>query len=411
MRPLFSLPFCLGLMLTCLVWSPQAHSQDALAPAPTIPEWDLKSLFKTPDIFDTEDCQKPGVRSIYYSGLEYQGKPTRVFAYIGLPDVPKGTKVPGIVLVHGGGGTAFDSWVRLWNSRGYAAIAMDNCGGLPEREEPKRWKRHAHSGPAGWGGWGQMENAPTDQWTYHAVADVILAHSVLRSLPEVDVDRIGLTGISWGGYLTCLTAGLDSRFKFAVPVYGCGFTDEHGFAAQVKSLGPEGSRRWMEWWDPSRTLPKAKMPILWVNGSNDFAYTLNAWQKSYWLPPGKRTLCARLRMPHGHGPAGEGPKEIHVFADSIVNGGTPLAKVNFRGRSDQTVWATFDSAVPVTKAELNYTTHTGRWQDREWKSIPATIECQKITATLPEETTVFYFNLFDSRDCVTSTEHQELGPQ
>jgi hypothetical protein len=36
-----------------------------------------------------------------------------------------GRKVPGIVLLHGGGGTAFESWVKLWVDRGYAAIAID----------------------------------------------------------------------------------------------------------------------------------------------------------------------------------------------------------------------------------------------------------------------------------------------
>ena len=34
--------------------------------------------------------------------------------------------------------------------------------------------------------------------------------------------RVGMTGISWGGYLTSLVCGLDSRLKFAIPVYGCG---------------------------------------------------------------------------------------------------------------------------------------------------------------------------------------------
>ena len=42
---------------------------------------------------------------------------------------------------------------------------------------------------------------------------------LLRAQPDVDAARIGLTGISWGGYLTCITAGVDDRFRFAVPVY------------------------------------------------------------------------------------------------------------------------------------------------------------------------------------------------
>ena len=30
------------------------------------------------------------------------------------------------------------------------------------------------------------------------------------------------TGVSWGGYLTCIASSLDPRFAFAAPVYGCG---------------------------------------------------------------------------------------------------------------------------------------------------------------------------------------------
>ena len=46
---------------------------------------------------------------------------------------------------------------------------------------------------------------------------------MLAAHPAVDAGRIGLTGISWGGYMTCVVAGVDPRYRFAVPVYGCGF--------------------------------------------------------------------------------------------------------------------------------------------------------------------------------------------
>jgi len=64
-----------------------------------------------------------------------------------------------------------------------------------------------------------------NMWTYHAIADVILSHSLLLSLPKVDKNRTGVTGISWGGYLTCIVAGVDHRFKAATPTYGCGFLE------------------------------------------------------------------------------------------------------------------------------------------------------------------------------------------
>lgn len=36
-----------------------------------------------------------------------------------------------MVLVHGGGGTAFADWVKLWTARGYAAISMSYDGMMP----------------------------------------------------------------------------------------------------------------------------------------------------------------------------------------------------------------------------------------------------------------------------------------
>ncbi|OIO94750.1 MAG: hypothetical protein AUJ96_28095 [Armatimonadetes bacterium CG2_30_66_41] len=374
---------------------------------PVGPRWDMDKLSAPPAVFPAEGFSEEGVRAVFYEGPPFRGKPTRVFAWIGLPKVESGQKVPGMVLVHGGGGTAFASWVRLWVDRGYAAIAMDTCGCVP-RGTSGNWDHHESGGPPGWGGWGQIDWPREDQWTYHAIADALLGHSLLRSLPEVDANRVGLTGISWGGYLTCLLAGVDPRYKLAMPVYGCGFTNEHTFAGSVNGQGEEGAARWMRWWDPSVYLPDAPMPLCWVTGSNDFAYTFNALQKSYRLPKSPRTLCIRLRMPHGHGAAGEGPKELEVFADSILKGGVPLAKVTGQGRDGAQVWATFESGVPVVKAELNYTKDTGKWPDRTWVALPAQLSEGKVTASLPEGTTVYYLNLFDERECVVSTEHDEI---
>ncbi len=375
---------------------------------PSGPMWDIAALSRPPAVYPAEGFSAEGVRAVFYEGLPYRGRPTRVFAWIGIPPLPEGGRAPAMVLVHGGGGTAFDSWVRRWTARGYAAIAMDTCGCVPGGEHGRR-PRHEFGGPPGWGGWDQINEPREDQWTYHAVGAAILGHSLLRSLPEVDPDRVGITGISWGGYLTCIIAGVDPRFRLAVPVYGCGFTDEHNFAGNVKALGEEGAARWMRWWDPSAYLGSARMPFLWVTGSNDFAYTLNALQKSYRLPPGPRTLCVRLRMPHGHGAAGEGPVEIFTFADSILKGGEPLPAITGQGREGPSVWAAFTSVRPVVRADLNITRAAGPWVDRLWTALPAAIHPEgRVTAELPEGVTVYYFNLTDDRGCVVSSEHVEL---
>ena len=61
---------------------------------------------------------------------------------------------------------------------------------------------------------------------YHAVADTVLANSLLRSLPGVDADKVGIMGISWGGVITSTVIGIDDRFAFAIPTYGCGDLSE-----------------------------------------------------------------------------------------------------------------------------------------------------------------------------------------
>ena len=374
--------------------------------APVIP-WSMNTLAAAPKWMALERPQAEGMKAVTFTGVPFRGKPTRVFAWLGVPKVEPGQKVPAMVLVHGGGGTAFDEWVRLWTKRGYAAIAMDTCGQVPIGNYGA-WIHDQQGGPPGWGGLDQVDWPREDQWTYHAVADVILAHSLICSLPEVDPERTGMTGISWGGYLTCIVAGVDHRFKLAVPVYGCGFYRDTIFEGELNKLAPEQAARWMEWWDPSGYLGGADLPILWVTGSNDFAYTLNALQLSYRLARGPRSLCIRLRMPHAHGGPGENPEEIQVFADSILKSGIPLLRITDSGAEGTNVWATYATKSPVLKAELNFTRDTGRWQDRKWESSAANLAEGRVSASLPSGTRVYYFNLFDERNCVMSTEHQEL---
>jgi len=323
-----------------------------------------------------------------------------------------------MVLVHGGGGTAFDYWVQLWNSRGYAAIAMDLCGCIPEPPpippgQPRT--RHPHGGPPGWGAsFEQIEQPIEDHWTYHAVADIALAHSLLAARPEVDASRIGLTGISWGGYLTSIVAGVDDRFRFAVPVYGCGYyQDCPAFRTGLEPFGAERMQRWLDLWDPSVYLPRAEMPMMWVTGTNDGAYPLNAVQKSYRLISGDLTLCIRIEMPHGHGGLGENPEAIHVFANSFLRSGAPLPRITKQSLDRGKLRVEYESEQPVVRTELTYTRALGYWQDRKWTAAPAQLDAEAgwAEAELPPATTVCYMNLYDDRDCVVSSEHVEVGAQ
>ena len=374
--------------------------------------WDMTRLSQTPKTFPAPEikAKEEGVRGLFFESVPFRGKPTRVFAWYGRPEETSG-KMAGMVLVHGGGGTAFSSWVKLWMDRGYAAIAMDTCGCIPVRAEKRRWTRTEHGGPGGWGGFANVDEPIGDQWPYHAVSAVVMAHSLLRSFPEVDADRIGLTGISWGGYLTSIVSGVDPRFKFAAPVYGCGFLGENSaWLGRFHAMEREMAVKWLTHWDPSQYLPFAKLPMLWCNGTNDHFFPPDSHQKSYRVTRGPRALCIKVRMPHSHPPAGD-PPEITHFAHSILKGKAPLPTVTGQGCEGRRVWATYRSEVPVSEAELNYTLATGNWERRRWERGPAVLDQKagKATADLPQGTTVYYINLIDERGMIVSTEHEEIG--
>ncbi|NLX04979.1 MAG: prolyl oligopeptidase family serine peptidase [Phycisphaerae bacterium] len=372
--------------------------------------WNLDALSAAPEVYPADGFAAEGVRPLFYRGPDWQGRPTRVFAWYGVPEQRTDRKLPAMVLVHGGGGTAFDDWVRLWNSRGYAAIAMDTCGCVAGGEHANR-PRHEHGGPPGWGGFEQIDQPVHDQWPYHAVADVILANSLLRSFPEIDPQRIGVTGVSWGGYLTCIVSGVDSRFRFAAPVYGCGYLHENsGWLDTFAQMGPEKAHKWWSLWDPSVYLPRAAMPMLWVSGTNDSHYPLDSLQKSYRLPEGPRTLSIRVNMPHGQDDGAQ-PGEIAAFADHHLHSGPPLPSFGSQRPERRHVWITFFSKTPIVRAELNYTTDMGPWVDRQWHRNPVDLDPGqgRVIAPLPEATTAYYVNLIDNRDLVTSGEHVELA--
>lgn len=375
--------------------------------------WNREELFKTPAVYEAAGIQVEGVKTLFFESVPYRGKPTRVFAYYALPERAAPEKVPAMVLVHGGGGSAFPHWVKMWAARGYAAIAMDTCGcisGYTGGKEDKPNTPHDHGGPPGWGGFDQVDNPVEDQWTFHAVAAVVRAHSLIRSFPQVDPDRVGLTGISWGGYLACIVAGVDPRFAFAAPVYGCGFLgDNSGWADKFEGMGKEKAERWLSLWDPSAHLPRARLPMLWVTGTNETAYRFDSFLKTIRLPGGPQTFCVRVRLPHGH-PTGMAPKEIPALAEALFRGGNPLARITGTGREGRRLRVSFESREPVVLAELNYTTDAGEWSKREWRTAPAAIDAKSGTAAAeaPEGATALYINLTDARECVVSSGVEQM---
>ncbi|MGE4490559.1 MAG: alpha/beta hydrolase family protein [Kiritimatiellales bacterium] len=390
-------------------------NEPILLPAPDssakIP-WNMEALFTAPETFPAEGFSSGDsrIRALFFKGLDYEGKETRVFAWVGFPNTGN-SPFPAMVLVHGAGGTAYEDWVKIWVDRGYAAIAVDTASHIPVHPDGSSngWKLHEWAGPKGWGDFESIDKPVQDQWPYHAVAAVVRAHSLLRSFPDVDGRRVGLTGISWGGYLTCITAGIDHRFAFAAPVYGCGFLGEDSswLQTRLEAIGRDNARQWLMLWDPSRYVNRVQMPMLFVNGTNDKHYRMDAWQKTYREVPGKVTLACRLRMPHSDF-AGRAP-EVYASADALFKGGAPLPEITGQGTTKQTAWIEYRSVSPLQKAELNFTMDRGEWPQRLWQSREISVDASagKISGEFPDGATAWFINLFDSQGLIVSSQMEE----
>ena len=293
------------------------------------------------------------LKTIYFDALMYAEKPTRVYAWIGIPEgASPSHKVPGIVLVHGGGGTAFKEWVEKWNAHGYAAISIAVEGQIDEREIGKpgdtrrnRWKKHPWSGPARTGIYGDADKPIEEQWMYHAVADAILANSLLRSLSQVDSTKVGLMGISWGGIIASTVIGIDDRFAFAIPTYGCGnlsqVANHYGRALGNNDL-------YKKVWDPVLRLKKVKIPTLWLSWPEDL-FPLDKQASCYRTVSGPYMVCLIPGMRHGH-QAGWKPPDSYAFADSVVKEGKPWARQISSRTEGRQFTVIFESSRPLDEA-------------------------------------------------------------
>jgi uncharacterized protein len=133
--------------------------------------------------------------TFYSEGFKLQGD-------LYLPDgIPAGDKRSGIVLCHGYTGVKdlyLPDNARVLNEAGYVVLAFD------------------------YKGWGQSEGPPSRLAPYSRVADVQAALTFLGLQPEVDEDRLGIYGTSYGGATVVWTGAVDQRVKCIVSTVGVG---------------------------------------------------------------------------------------------------------------------------------------------------------------------------------------------
>lgn len=343
------------------------------------------------------DTVKTSYKSIIYKNVPYNGKVAPVFAYYCIPsNYQQGTKLPAVVLVHGGGGTAFLTWAQQWAELGYAVIAMDLCGKRPNGDTlpgGRPWN------PNIWESAADIYNC----WYFHAVAAVLRATAWIATQPEVDPNRLGVFGVSWGGWNVCNAASVNNRYKAVGVLFGCGFLERNSqWAASAK-----GDQNYLSTFDPKNYLPNITAPMFWYSGNSDNYFSLDIFSSSERLSGNSSQFCIVDGNVHASW-SWPAPPEIIAHFKRYLQTGPETQAIAAVGWGPEGGWATVSSSIPIQSAEIRYTTQSNPWSNYSaipWQKVPVSISSDKkrIDYKYPTGTTVFYFNVYDANGLRTST--------
>jgi dienelactone hydrolase len=234
------------------------------------------------------------VSAVTFTSHSHHGQPVRIFGYLAMPPHKPGQKVAGLLILHGGGGRATVERAARGAASGFASLAID----LPGRGTG-RWASRS-TGPD-MTVWNLFRTRPSlaDNYLYHAVLAALRSVEFLRRQPEVDPERVGVYGMSWGGATALIAGSLDSRLAGVVDLFGSGYLrGECAWDGHLDKLDPAAVAAWQANFDPSAYVPRMKPPVLLVTGCNDGCYYLPRFLRTYETQQRPPSAQAEPRPPH-----------------------------------------------------------------------------------------------------------------
>ncbi|MBE7078429.1 MAG: hypothetical protein E7380_01035 [Clostridiales bacterium] len=368
--------------------------------------WDTKSIFATTPAINSATtpsnvAPSDNIELFKFSSAPYADKDTTwVLAAIGVPqtEMPK-DGYPAVVLAHGGGGTVNFDWIKHWTNRGYVAMAYDVFG--HELDANGNRIDNPESGPkeTGVGSCLDSVDDPTQSWIYHAVYNAMLSNNILRARKDVDKNRIVMTGSSWGGHVTCATAGVDKRFAAFAPLNGCGYVYNDTTWLKDGTFGGN-KERWAELYDPSTYLPYATKPMLFVSGVDDEWFSAYNRTQSAALVKGKTFFAQRTKLNHAQWTHAD---EIDAFFRHVLYKENSMTLIGDILLQDGVATLQYENQL-FTKVNFVYTTSTDadshQWV---WESETISPVNGEYSYKIPEGATAYFFETVLSNTFAQST--------
>jgi dipeptidyl aminopeptidase/acylaminoacyl peptidase len=197
-----------------------------------------------------------------------------VRSWLVLPETASaGSAAPLLLWVHGGPMSSWNSWSWRWNpwlmaARGYAVLLPD---------------------PALSTGYGQEFIARGyRQWGARPFADIMAATEPVLARPDIDADRVGMMGGSYGGYMANWMAGHTDRFKAIVSHAGLWTLDQmfgttdHPMFWRPQFGDPLTEPEMYEMNSPHRHIAKIRTPMLVIHGNKDYRVPVGEALRLWW---------------------------------------------------------------------------------------------------------------------------------
>jgi dienelactone hydrolase len=373
-----------------------------------------------PEILDTISSKQSGsgagailTREIVYSS---KNNINRIYAIIASPQ--RAGRFPALLILHGGSGSArgLMDVVEKYARKGYVAIACDMAGYSDIESTPYS------SGP-----W--KANPAPDEGPRFNIADGLAnsslvdaevaglnAFNLLRAQPNVDVNRIGITGYSWGGYSTTMLCGLlGDKVKAAYSYWGCGYYDEGSFWQGIIQKMPAVLRQqWLTYFDAGRRAAQIKAHYFIEAASNDTYFWPDAVKATLRAIPGAKNNVWGPNVNHALTPRSSMMQELY-FDYYLKDQGSPFITAGISkidplndGSKKISIKLKAPKGIKADTVRLYYSEPAKNWQLRVW--VPIVSKKKKkncytvvLPADLIRKQVIFYAYVTDSRGVVTSS--------
>jgi len=356
-----------------------------------VPEtvFDVKAVLSTPlnprTLTSTETNGIVTEEVMFHSEMDGE-KNVEIFALFSYPKGARG--LPAFVWNQGGLARASTYFPEIGARRGYAVLCID----FPMPGYRSTGGYHISSGL-------DLTDDPRQAPIYHGAVALLKAVSYLESRPEVNRDRIGMAGSSWGGFYTTLMAGLDPRLKAGSAMFGTGSLQLGNRWWDGKAWDEKRDAAFRERWrttlDPAWRLQNVQTPMGWFTGTNDSFYWMPALMQSHEMAAGPKHLS--LLPNWDHGLTGSVDEQVFAWLDVHLKGQpaflrvTPIRLVK-QGSETIARWS-FQGAREAVSAEviLSYG-DAGNWPRRYWITIPAQLKDDACTVKLPACDTPYFIS-------------------